>query len=238
MTTKTSTGGPDWTAVGLAYADSTQTVASICHRFAISATQLRRERLARGWTARPSAVPARSAAPSRGKGTTRPTPAALIETLSELTAQPIPFAADRPDGASPRAIPPEAKAAQSGSATSTRKATIAKFYDAIHRDIGRIDKLMDAANLKAGDLERLVRSLASIIHSYERVLELDPATRSTRGRADPKSHRPGHASTNASAGFDAAGAADAERLRRQIAERLERLMENGLASRTPVEPAP
>ncbi len=290
----TSSADPDWTAVSLAYADDTQTIASICDRFDITAAQLRRARTAQGWTARPSAVAARlSAGDGRSNGAlqkplkdlatkpVRQTPAGLIETLSELTARPIFTAADpvpgtvNPDSRTSdrtsdrtnatrantsqantapadtaQANPPrQPTASQAATATSKRKTTIAKFYDAIHRDMGRIDKLMDATNLKAGDAERLVRALASIIQSYERVLELDPTIRSARHRSDakstepkssdPRSHRAGaSAGTNAATGIDPSGAADAERLRRQIAERLERLMENGLAARTPSEPAP
>jgi len=204
-----------WDQVRVAYTDGREPIARLCDRFDITPAELRDRRLAEGWPTWPSPIRPRS--PSQPTDAT-PTPPAA-------TQSPRKHRADR----------------------------IRRFYATIDGDLAKLEALLKADDLTPSDAERLIRSLASIIQSYERVLDLDPAARSrdpgssrsgttnapsTSGTSGhSKSHRAVGSSSNANA-CDAAGPADAERLRSEIADRIERLMDKGNAARNPDDPAP
>jgi hypothetical protein len=97
----------------------------------------------------------------------------------------------------------------------TAEERLARFYRIIDRLLEKMERnVSNAADLSPQDQERHARAVASTLSSMERVTELAgdllPATASTEGDA-------GHAN------------AEAERMRREIAERLERLSEKWLA---------
>lgn len=234
-----------WAEVRRAYVETDEPVKSILERFEITPAKLRRRRAVEGWPVRNSPV-----GKPRLPGVAAHEPAALVETLCKLTALPIATDAGAPDlPAHERANPvpqPLLPASTSTPATTTepatrkqkQKAQIDKFYAAIAQDLARIDKLLAAEDLPPADAERLTRSLASIIQSYERVLELDPANRTARLTSGTRSDRStsGSAGNNSGSGIDASGPTGAERIRREIAERLERLLEKGIAAGGPGDP--
>jgi len=212
-----------WDQVRLAYTDGREPIARLCDRFDITPAELRDRRLAEGWPTRPS--------PIRPRRQSEPSPA----TSTQCAAAPTPAPSADPATQSPR---------------KHRADRLRRFYATIDGDLAKLEALLKADDLTPSDAERLIRSLASIIQSYERVLDLDPAARSRdprpsrSGAASPsgnsghsKSHRAAGSSSNANAS-DTPGPADAERLRSEIADRIERLMDKGNVARNPDEPAP
>lgn len=238
-----------WAEVRRAYVETDEPVKSILERFEITQAKLRHRRVVEGWPVRDSPV-----GKPRSPGAAAHEPAALVETLCKLTALPIATDAGAPDlpvhgranPVPPPPLPAFAAAAAAAAATNTepatrkqkQKAQVDKFYAAIAQDLARIDKLLAVEDLPPADAERLTRSLASIIQSYERVLELDPANRTARltSSSRPDRSTTGSAGNNSGSGIDASGPTGAERIRREIAERLERLLEKGIAAGGPGDP--
>jgi hypothetical protein len=102
---------------------------------------------------------------------------------------------------------------------SSQRAVIGRLYRAISLKLEHMEKRMASGEARsAQDEERESRALASLINNFEKVTEA-VAELDTDG--DKQRARVG---------------ADAERMRREIAERLERLGSGGTPKRTPRKP--
>lgn len=96
-------------------------------------------------------------------------------------------------------------------AGNVRVAVVNRLYRAIDSKLKRLESRMQSGKtLTAADSERETRELGTMVRSFEKVTEL--ATDLERSRQPAGASRRGDVS-----------AADAERMRREIAERLERL---------------
>jgi hypothetical protein len=102
---------------------------------------------------------------------------------------------------------------------ASQRAVIGRLYRAISLKLEHMEKRMASGEARsAQDEERESRALASLINNFEKVTEA-VAELDTDG--DEQRARVG---------------ADAERMRREIAERLERLGSGGTPKRTPRKP--
>jgi hypothetical protein len=102
---------------------------------------------------------------------------------------------------------------------ASQRAVIGRLYRAISLKLEHMEKRMASGEARsAQDEERESRALASLINNFEKVTEA-VAELDTDG--DKQRARVG---------------ADAERMRREIAERLERLGSGGTPKRTPRKP--
>lgn len=108
------------------------------------------------------------------------------------------------------------------SALPTRKALIGRLYRAISLKLEHMETRMASGELRsAQDEERESRALATLINNFEKVTE-----------AVAELDKDGTGRRRAGAG------ADAERMRREIAERLERLGSGGAPKRGSRKPRP
>jgi hypothetical protein len=119
----------------------------------------------------------------------------------------------RPSGRSAMAIEKPATAARAERRSSalpgrrTQRVLIARLYQAISLKLEHMEKRMAGDDVRsAQDEERESRALATLITNFEKVTE-------AVAELDKQTEKPGASGT----------AADAERMRREIAERLERL---------------
>ena len=149
---------------------------------------------------------ARSPGPKPGRRITASTPgeAAPAQPESASAAHATPSNAAKPRGTLPT------KTAQ--------RAVIARLYRAITVKLEHMEKRMASGeDRSAQDEERESRALATLISNFEKVTEAVAELEDNRGASRARS----------------AAGADAERMRREIAERLERLGGGGPIARGP-----
>ncbi|MEQ1697820.1 MAG: hypothetical protein ABL901_18465 [Hyphomicrobiaceae bacterium] len=200
-----------WEQVRAAYADPKDTVVEICNRFNIRHQDLYARRSAENW-------------PLRDKGKSdrlRRVPASACDKSSDATT---------------------AKS-HAASSRAARAALILRLYNAIDLKLTQMEQRMSdpeaTRQTSSADHEREARTLTGLVRNFERVTEMDADLTKPAGKsAAAKSSRPGTAA--ATDGTSACGpaplttaaalAADPARamlLRRDIAQRLERIMAKG-----------
>lgn len=201
-----------WAEVRRAYCETPATIAQICAAFAITPSLLRSRREAEGWPARPSASAAANAKSGR-----LPATATDAASLHRRVKKPV-RKAHRITGA------PCRKPARS---PSRQAAIIERFYNAIDLKLNQLEQQMSGnPDTSSADHEREVRAISTLIQTFERMLEFDPASRPAfDADGNARSHPTGAVNARSVAAVSGAGSADAERLRREIAERLGRIME-------------
>jgi transposase-like protein len=139
----------------------------------------------------------------------------------------------RPSGGSPPPVATNHKPAVKK--RSTRSGMIRRLYEAIDTKLTQMERQMTGTSeTSAADHERETRALSTLIQTFERMLELDPAARTKRDQPT-RAHGPaGSAADTGTRGTAiAAETADAERLRREIADRVERLLGGGPSAGSP-----
>lgn len=213
-----------------AYCDTGATIAEICRRFDLTPARLTALRRRQGWPARPSAVAAIPLAKAEGAKPSAAPRATGHGGTARASARTNKRPASTRTAKGPRRARPTAAA--------KRAAMIERLYDAIDLKLTQLETQMTGnPDTTSADHEREVRALSTLIQTFERVSEIDPAARSARDPAGhPKSNRTGTGGDTAVRSDPAAlaaAAADTERLRREIAERVERLMEKRNPHRTP-----
>jgi hypothetical protein len=198
-----------WALVRADYVGSTETVYAICARYGIKHQELYARRGAENWPLRDSVKSQRLRATTLEKKRKSAATNPLIDP--PLTTR------------------------------ATRAALIWRLYRAIDLKLQQMENLMTTdAETSSTDHERQTRAITGLVRTFERVTELqaDPtkpagklANRSTRAsRANSAANASAHATsaiggTAGSPASPAASTADAERLRRDIAERLVRIHE-------------
>lgn len=198
-----------WPEVRRSYCETSEPIAAICGRFDITPAELKARRLKEGWPARAPAVQ-RSGTGAKPKS--KPAPVKL---------------------ASPRSSKPKAKRRADKPSSANRGAMIRRLYNAIDLKLTQMEQLMtDDTETSSADHEREARALSTLIQTFERMLEFDPAARPAHASSAAKSDRANGEPAARASGI-AATSADAERLRRDITERVERLMDKRNAPRTP-----
>lgn len=194
-----------WADIRRAYAESSESVAAIARAAGVSASAIYRMVRLEGWSQR-------SGGRAAGKN------AALAAAAGCDAGRPKPApGAKAPAGASV-AKSKRAKGNRMGSAgKGAAKPTnvVKRLYRAIDLKLKRLEERMQSSDeLSAADSEREARELSSMIRSFEKVTEVaaDIDKRRKPVASERKPIRP----------------EDAERMRREIAERLERLHATGL----------
>jgi hypothetical protein len=201
-----------WAAIRRAYDETTEPIATILRRFNVHSSRFYEYRLRHGWPPRPQSAltPKRKAAPS----------AKAKAAAGSKPAQPKPSATPTSAAAAryPARLVPLARYTRSRAA---RAQLLGRLYAAIDLKLQQMEQHL-AMNIKTtpADHERETRTLGTLIKTFENATEINP---------DQAGPAPAHAAsaggTSSPAGL-AAGAFDpsnAVRLRREIAERLERI---------------
>ncbi len=111
------------------------------------------------------------------------------------------------------AVPPARKVDQ--------ERLIARLYGAIDTKLARLEaRLSEDGPVSSADSEREARELSNMIRSFEKVTAV-------AGDLDKRRGKRGKSGAAGDGGADVERAADAERMRNEIAERLERLHRSG-----------
>jgi len=199
-----------WAQVRAAYIANEISITAICAKFELTSGTLYKRRIQEGW-------------PLRG---TQPAGLSAKRTRPKAEA-PVP-------SGSGAASPAKSHAASS---RATRGALILRLYNAIDLKLTQMEKLMTEPApdkpTSSADHERETRALTGLIRNFERVTELNadltsPARSGRNGSPAPTPATDATRDTGAPANAHAATSpASAEQLRRDIAQRLERLMGKG-----------
>jgi hypothetical protein len=196
-----------WAAVRLAYADPSVSLSEIGTRFGLTPMRIGAKAKKDGWTGREASPRARRNNKARNK------------TKSSKVSRRKATERERPDApdASHSVLPRNRTTARSRLPTrDARKSIVGRLYRAISLKLEHMEKRMASGEPRsAQDEERESRALATLINNFEKVTEA-VAELDKDGNAGRAAARDG---------------ADAERMRREIAERLERLGGNGALER-------
>ena len=203
-----------WAQVRAAYADTKVTVVEICHQFGIRHQDLYARRSVENW-------------PLRDKGKS--------DRLRRVPASKSDQSASGDAAAKPHAT----------TSRAARAALILRLYNAIDLKLTQMEQRMSDPNATqqttSADHEREARTLTGLARNFERVTEMDSDLTKPAGKSASKSTRAGNAAPPAATdGLGTSGtaalanaaslAADPARamlLRRDIAQRLERIMAKG-----------
>ncbi len=213
---------PDWEAVRRDYENHSIPTKNIVTKFGISADRIYRRAIVGDWVRRPSLAARRAAAAARQTSARQP------EALSN--------AAERDESLEP------ANGVQvSGSADvkplkpiAKRRAILNRLTNAIDTKLTLLERRFEreltglsvtGKALSAADFERDTRNIGLLIKNLEQVTEFDHAhllARRATGGGTSQLHGAAAKSVNLAA---AALADEADRLRRELAERLQRLVD-------------
>ncbi|MCH9806596.1 MAG: hypothetical protein K0U74_02585 [Alphaproteobacteria bacterium] len=184
-----------WSEVRHAYLAGGETVAAIAARYGISEGAIYRRARRDGWAKRKS------------------------KTTTKLNQQGKPDQSAANQQQSPKHVPTKTdnhkpktkkkKATGKSKSPATKAELIERLYDAIDAKLGRLEnRWQDAEEISAAESERETRELGSMIRSFEKVAAF---AKTLQGRIDKQRKTP------------VVDAGDAERMREEIAQRLERL---------------
>ena len=184
-----------WAQIRKAYCETSETVTPLCARFSISVGTLNRRATQEGW-------------PRRGR---KPPPPRRIVPVLRMT---------EPAEESP-AFPTSGGAGPT--TAEKRELIIQRLYDALLLKLTKLERHMAKSTGKQSiDHERETRALDGIVRSLDHIAEYDTALTKAPGTASAD----GPDGNGAAAAAAASGAAArTEQLRRDIAQRLERLLE-------------
>lgn len=212
-----------WAQVHAAYIANEISTSAICKKFNLSSGSLYSRRVKEGW-------------PLRGTQ-----PAGLTAKGKRAKAESLPATASLDD-------PPQPKSTAKSHAHISRAARaslILRLYNAIDLKLTQMEKLMSepeaTKDTSSADHERETRTITGLVRNFERVTEMDADLTKPAGKfSAAKSTRAGTASSTDAASTSGHGpaalttaaalAADPARamlLRRDIAQRLERIMGKG-----------
>ena len=194
----------EWALIRDSYCTTSEPAGAIATRFGIHHTAITRYRLINKWPLRPA-----QGAPSSS-------------TSAAHDAKPI-----TPAPMEPASTPPGNQTLPRTSVA--REALVYRIYEALTLKLSKLEQQMNSEKeFDPIDQERQSRALNSIVRSFERTTEFDPAYTRTGPAfaAAPATDTPGAGSGSAAAHPPAnPDAASAEHLRRDIAERLGRILE-------------
>ncbi len=189
-----------WAEIQRVYQTGGETVAAIAARFGVSEGAIYRRARRDGWARRSKT----NNSQSRSKGKAKPGGKAKKPGSSEknLTRG--------------RKSKPGHKPGKSGKASkkaATRDQLIERLYKTIDAKLSRLEQRIDADHdITAAESERETRELGSMIRSFEKVAAF---AKTLQGRTDKQRKSP------------VVDPGDAERMREEIAQRLERLYAQG-----------
>lgn len=189
-----------WDEIARAWQDGAITIAQIADQYGLTRVQLSRAAKERGWPAR---AQLRSARASSG---TRKTAAKRSPTKTAAAPRKTPKASDQ--GAS------TAKAARPRPKSVNAKTLVNRIYSTIDKELSKLEQ-HDGESSQ--DRERASRALSQMVNSLEKAVDMQREITKAQGR------------TKAS-GKDKEALKHAEELRREIADRLERLQRKRTAA--------
>ena len=212
----TGSDQPDWSEIRRLYLDGEFSIAAIAERHGVSAQRITRRAQRDHWPPRPprhrNGVPSKTRDKPAAKPATPPTTRPKRTQVSATTPPP-------PKSRSKRPVPATGSAARS---LKARRALVRRLYTAIDTKLQQMERRMahDMANEEgssdttAADHERDSRAIGALIANLSRVTEIE---------ADLE-RIPGTAALPATQQADRQLADEAERFRREVAERLARLV--------------
>ncbi len=188
-----------WDEIARAWHDGAMSIAQIADRHGLTQGQLRHAAKARGWLARGDVKRAQTA--SRRKAAANKPPAKKTVTPRR---KPKEAAADaEPD-------PPPAKSGKAGKPRAkavNAKTLVTRIYTTIDKELSKLEQ-HDGESSQ--DRERASRALSQMVNSLEKAVDMQREITKAQGRAQ-------------ASGKDKEALKHAEELRREIADRLERL---------------
>ncbi|MEO1282295.1 MAG: helix-turn-helix domain-containing protein [Pseudomonadota bacterium] len=196
-----------WAAVRRAYESGDVSVGDVARSHGISVSTLYRRARTCGWARR-------TVRAGRAAGTETQEAAAVQRRQNGLPSSDGVAQQDHADGR-------KTKPASKVKSTNEKPALLRRLYNAIDMKLSRLeDRMRTNSDLSCADSERETRELSSMIRSFEKVTACAAdlnTKRSKRGKAKGDQPR--------------GGVADAERMRLEIAERLEKLFTKGASER-------
>ena len=225
-----------WEQIRVAYCETTESLVEISARFKLSLRKLYLRADQFEW-------------PKRGRGSS----SNLMKAREVLRAVSPDDRAKAKLKPQPRSAQPQRRSAQSAQprprsvqsaqlvialppAVLARKALTLKLYRVLDLKLKQLEKKMEEPNnadTTSTDHERETRAIVNIQRTFERTNEKDLAHHPAHPSAPP-AHTAGTGSTATSPAPSSADAASAELLRRDIAERLGRILERRNTSGNPV----
>lgn len=232
----TGDGDFPWAEIRRAYEDDALTVKEICQRFAIAPGRLARRRSAERWTLRAkgwrrnkaaqrrdpagSAKPAKPAGAIKPSGSIKPSgPAGLAgpaDPILPAVSPPVAGAMMNHELAPARpasvAVDEQAVAVMASAMPAGRAALVQRLFRAIETELTIIEERMqDRETRSPADSERDTRSIGALIRNLEKLTEFDGQL---KGGGDK------------SGGVAGITADEADRIRRDLAARIERLIKS------------
>lgn len=197
------THSPDWASIRQRYEETEDPAAEICADAEIDRRDFDRIRKKQAWrrrNPRPFPPPRKSAAPGAE-------PALIAAAPPRLSAPPAPAATDV---SAPAAPPPDSIAA--------RRLLLDRLVAAIAMKLTQLERSMtkdlaapDKGDASSTDHEKETRAIGAIIDNLEKITEMETGIgRNINGKRDAAATDLGH---------------EAERCRRELAERLQRIVE-------------
>lgn len=198
-----------WEDIRRAYEHSDILIPEILKTYRIDAKELAARRKSEGWT------------PRKGVAGRKPKPDPVATPLQLSRGPQDPDAPEKPKS---KKTTPSAKAPKPQTAAQ-RRAIVARLSAAIDRKLAllerRMDREIDAAENEpptSADIERDIRAIGALMKNLEQATENDRAATAKSGR--------GATGTSRDRSRDATASADtADRIRRELGERLQRLVE-------------
>lgn len=192
---------PDWPAIRRLYVAGALTLAAIAEQCGVSVQRITRHARKEGWPTRPRRMPGAREGPAR-----KTAKAAADRTPPNRDAKPAPERQRR-----------------SSAATSlrARRALVRRLYKAIDTKLKQMERRMahdmaakeGARDTTAADHERDTRAIGALIGNLSRVTEIEADLERLPGSSSPAEQQ-----------GDRQLAEEAERFRRDVAERLARLV--------------
>lgn len=201
----TGSAQPDWPAIRRLYVAGALTLAAIAEQCGVSVQRIARHARKEGWPSRPRRTPGAREGPTR-KPSGKATKAAARRKPPKRDAKPAP---ERQGGST---IATSLKA---------RRALVRRLYKAIDTKLKQMERRMahdmatkeGASDATAADHERDTRAIGSLIGNLSRVTEIEADLERLPGSSSPAEQQ-----------GDRQLAEETERFRRDVAERLARLV--------------
>ena len=211
---------PVWEDIRRAYADHSIPITEILATFGITAYGLTKLRRDNGWPMRPNPVVAKAGTTAARKRATAPRTKAKAAAPDAVAAPPVSI--PLPYQATPKRITPIAQ----------RRALVARLTNAIDTKLKLLERRFErqmagidtatGKGVSAADTERDIRAIGLLIKNLEHVTDYDHGRQ--LGKSANAKALSGAAAKSASLAASAL-ADEADRLRRELGERLQRLVD-------------
>lgn len=193
-----------WDEIARAWQDGAITIAQIADQYGLTRVQLSRAAKERGWPTRAKIRSARASSGTR-KAAAKRSP---VKTAAAPRKTSKAAGGEAGQGASP------AKAAKPRTKSVNAKTLVNRIYSTIDKELSKLEQ-HDGESSQ--DRERASRALSQMVNSLEKAVDMQREITKAQGRAQ-------------ASGKDKEALKHAEELRREIADRLERLQRKRTAA--------